>query len=76
MKLGGNMEISGALLADIYNLMLLVAVFAFISKNSNKDREQWFKYLIIILFLSVIAKLMSECPINGGISDTISLIGT
>lgn len=70
------MEIPSALLSDIYNLMLIIAIFAFINKNSNKERIQWFKYLIILLFFSVIAKLMSEFPINGGIYDTISLTGS
>ena len=36
------MEISYGLLSDIYNLMLLIAIFAFINKNSNKEREQWY----------------------------------
>ena len=70
------MEISYGLLSDIYNLMLLIAIFAFINKNSNKEREQWYKYLIALLFFVVIAKMMSEGPIHGGISDTFSVVGT
>lgn len=70
------MEISGILLSDIYNLMLIVAVFAFLLKNSNKEKEQWYRYLIVFLFFLVVAKLMGESPVDGGISDTISLVGT
>ena len=56
--------------------MLIVAVFAFLLKNSNKEKEQWYRYLIVFLFFLVVAKLMGESPVDGGISDTISLVGT
>ena len=70
------MEISYGMLSGIYNLMLLTAIFAFINKNSNKEREQWYKYLIVLLFLVVIAKLMSESHIYGGIFNFVSVVGT
>lgn len=70
------MEISGGLLSDIYNLMLIIAIFAFISKNNNREKEQWYKYLIILLFVIVISKLMSEVAVHGVMSNIISLTGT
>ena len=70
------MEISSGLLSDIYNLMFIVAIFAFISKNNNREKEKWYKYLIVVLFIIVISKLMSEAAVCGVISNIISLTGT
>lgn len=70
------MKISNTLLSDIYNLMLLVAIFAFINKNSNKGRVEWFKNLIVLLFTLVITKLVSELPVNDSLFGWIPLVGT
>lgn len=70
------MEIPSELLSDIYNLLLIIAIFAFISKSSNKEGEKWYRYLVALLFFVIISKLMSEIPLSGGISDSVSLMGT
>lgn len=70
------MEISGRLLADIYNLMLIIAIFAIVNKgNSTKERVKWYKYVLEILFVIVISKIMSEMPVRGKISNILSLVG-
>ena len=61
------MEIFNVLSSDIYNLMLIIATFAIVNKTSSKKEDNWFKYLIILLFFSVISKLMSEYPVNDAI---------
>lgn len=44
------MEIFNVLSSDIYNLMLIIATFAIVNKTSSKKEDNWFKYLIILLF--------------------------
>lgn len=70
------MEIFNVLSSDIYNLMLIIATFAIVNKTSSKKEDNWFKYLIILLFFSVISKLMSEYPVNDAILGFIAYTGT
>ena len=70
------MKIFNVLSSDIYNLMLIIATFAIVNKTSSKKEDNWFKYLIILLFFSVISKLMSEYPVNDAILGFIAYTGT
>lgn len=70
------MEIFGILSVDMYNLLFLIAIFTIVNSSSNKEGEKWFKYLVVLLFLSVITKMMSEYHLQEGRPDYISLLGT